>query len=59
MAMPWPQVPPGSTYLVKGRAGGNWGAREEEVEEGAPKQEQAHTGPATQATTGTRRPEEN
>ena len=61
MARPWPQVPPeGPTYL--GQAGpegvGYQGGRG--VEGGrAPKQEQAHTGPAAQATTGTRLPEEN
>lgn len=44
----------------RGRAGGSGGPGREGVEGGrAPKQEQVHIGPATEATTGTRRPEEN
>lgn len=50
------RVPPTS---IKGRAGGIGGQEGGGRGGRRPKQEQAHTGPATQATTGTRRPEEN
>ena len=62
MAMPWPQVPPeGPTYLGQGAGQEGVGGQGGRGVEGGrvPKQEQAHIGPATQATTGTRLPEEN
>ena len=60
MAIPWLQgLAEGPTYLSQGAGPegvGDQGGRG--VEGGrAPKQEQVHIGPATEATTWTRRPE--